>query len=121
MKPGFERTSRKGRRSRRWYRHRDPCWYHHPGSVPPVPRVSAAWPPQGVLGLPCWHKTLRERTQSTQKRVVPMHPRAAIANHALGVDEVDRPADRPVVLTRTVERGDLRPRIVEERKRQTQL
>src|ERR687888_2158485 len=66
-------------------------------------------------------KSLRECTQRAQKRVVPMHPRAAIANHTLGVDEVDRPAYRPVFLTRTVERGDLRPGIVEERKRQPQL
>ena len=66
-------------------------------------------------------KSLRERTQRAQKRVVPMHPRAAIANHALGVDEVDCPAYRPVVLPRTIKRGDLRPGIVEERKRQPQL
>src|SRR5438552_1142806 len=66
-------------------------------------------------------KSLRECTQRAQKRVVPMHPRAAIANHALGVDEVDRPAYRPVFLPRTVERGDLRPGIMEERKRQPQL
>ena len=38
--------------------------------------------------------------QSAQKRFVPMHSRAAIANNASGVDEEDRPADRPVFLTR---------------------
>jgi hypothetical protein len=63
-------------------------------------------------------KSLRERTQSAQKRFVPMHPKSAIANNALGVDEVDHTAYRPVFLPRTVERCDLRPGIVEERKRQ---
>src|SRR5262249_41740128 len=65
--------------------------------------------------------SLRERTPRAQKRVVPMHPTAARSNHALGVDEVDCPAYRPVVLPRTIERGDLRLGIVEKRKRQPQL